>query len=424
MPFRYSPLSVVLVLGLGLWGCGSSSDKRPPDQRSNEPAKMTQVEVFSWWVQPGTREAFQALVDLNDTSYPTERIFNAAQAATDAGNNAKMVLAQRFDDGDPPDLFQQNAYEMRSFLAGHPGSVEPLDDLFDELRLKDTVVPEILDAITIDGHIYSMPVNAHRENSLFYNKQLFAEAGLDAPTTQAEFLSACEELKAKGITPVALSTSQGWIITKLFYDLALGSMGGQAFADYFSGKAPMDKEALGKAIEVLDLVLTSYINEDANTEGYSWAQAADKVFKGEAAMFLHGDWVKGYLVQLGWTPDVDFGVVPSPGATDTFVFGTDVFGLPAGAQHREGARDFLTTVASLDGQVAFNTFKGSSPMRLDTPNVEFDGMGQEVMADLADAKIRVALVGKGAWDTAMAAFAKDHDKDALMQAFVDNPPGM
>lgn len=422
MTIRYRPFSAILLLGLGLWGCGSNSDDAEPDP-DTQMAETTQLEVFSWWVQPGTAEAFQSVVDLNRRNYPNERIFNAAKAATDAGNNAKTILAERFENNDPPDLFQQNAYEMRTFLANNPGAVEPLDELFDELGLRDAVAPEILDAISIDGHIYSIPVNAHRENSLFYSIPIFKDLGLEPPKTQAEFLSACETLKAKGITPVALSTSQGWIITKLFYGLALGSMGGQAFADYFSGKTPMDEAALGKAIDVLDLVLTNYINDDADTEGYSWAQAADKVLSGEAAMFLHGDWVKGYLVQLGWTPNVDFGVIGAPGAADTFVFGTDVFGVPTGAKQPDAARHFLATVASIEGQVAFNTYKGSSPMRLDVPSNDFDVIGQEVMADFADAKIRMALVGKGAWDTAMADFAKSHDKDALLQAFVDNPPG-
>lgn len=409
-------------MALCLWGCGSGSDdSSEPDPKTQ--TEQTQLEIFSWWVQPGTIEAFQSLVDLHRENYPDVRVFNAAKAATDAGSNAKMVLAERFENDDPPDLFQQNAYEMRTFLVNHPDSVEPLDDLLDRLNLRDVIAPEILEAITIDGHIYSMPVNAHRENSLFYNKQIFDDAGLTPPKTQAEFLEVCATLKDKGVTPVALSTSQGWIITKLFYQLALGSMGGAAFADYFSGTKPMDYEALGAVVDILDLVLTNYINEDANTDGYSWAQAADKVHDGEAAMFLHGDWVKGYFVQLGWTPNVDFGVVGSPGAADTFVFGTDVFGVPKGAQHPGEALEFLTTVGSIEGQVAFNTFKGSSPMRFDVPEDEFDVIGQEVLADFASANIRMALVGKAAWDTALADFAKSHDKEALIQAFMDNPPG-
>ena len=419
--FRTRTVSSIAILAFGFWGCGSSSYEPTPEPDTQ--TEQTQLEIFSWWVQPGTIEALQSLVDLHHKKYPNVRVFNAAKAATDAGTNAKMVLAERFEKNDPPDLFQQNAFEMRTFLANHPDSIEPLDDLLSQLNLKDVLAPEILEAITIDGHVYSMPVNAHRQNSLFYNKQIFHDAGFDPPKTQAEFLEICEKLKGKGITPVALSTSQGWIITTMFYQLALGSMGGQAFADYFTGKKPMNQEEFGAAVDVLDLVLTNYINKDANTEGYSWAQAADKVHKGEAAMILHGDWVKGYFVQLGWTPNVDFGVVGSPGAADTFVFGTDVFGIPKGAQRLGKALDFLNTVGSIEGQVAFNTFKGSTPMRLDVPKNEFDVIGQEVLADFANAKIRMAQVGKAVWDMALADFAKTHNKAALIQTFVDNPPG-
>lgn len=407
---------VGVVLGLLATACGS--DGGTPTAPASEQTKEVKVELFSWWVNPGEAEALQALIDLNKSQHAKERIYNAAE---DSGTDAKQVLQDRLAADDPPDLFQQNAHDMRAFLAANPGKIEPLDDLFAAQGLNDVVVPEVLDDVSVGGHVYSMPVNIHRENSLFYNKEIFSANKLKPPTTVEEFFTVCDTLKAKGITPVATSY-QGWIQRIMFNSLAMGRMGGREFVDEWTGKKAMDQAALGAAIDDLARVLDDYSNADAGDADFGWTNAAQAVFDGKAAMFFHGDWAKGYFVQLGWTPNVDFGVVGAPGAADTFWYGVDVFALPTGAKQPAGARDFLTTVASVEGQVDFNSIKGSSPMRLDVPGSSLDDMGREVLLDLNDAAVRSLVSNLSAWDTALGDYATSRDKDALMQVYADNPP--
>ena len=67
-----------------------------------------------------------------------------------------------------------------------------------------------------DGKIYA----SSSEGSLvgyFYNKDLFAQAGIDAPaTTWDEFWQQCDKLKAAGITPLALDTADSAWVTSLW----------------------------------------------------------------------------------------------------------------------------------------------------------------------------------------------------------------
>lgn len=416
---RHASLSAALgLLTLPLLvGCGDADgDSDGPDAKGEE----VELEVFSWWVQPGEAEALSALFDLHRSRYPNERIFNAPEAS---GPMAKQVLSDRLDANDPPDLFQQNAYEMKELLAVHPGTIQPLDELFSEQQLDEAIAPEVMENVTVDGHIYSVPVNAHRENALFYNIRIFEDNDLIPPKTIADFLHACEVLKSAGVTPVALSTSQSWIVSKLFIGVAAGSLGSNAFYGYFSGSEPMDEAAFADAVAVLDEVLTKYIDvEQAAGDGFGWTQATEAVHDGSAAMFLHGDWAKGYFASLGSTPNVDFGVVGAPGAADLFLYGADVFGIPVGAKHEAAARHFVETIASQEGQIAFNKIKGSSPIRLDISTDEFDAMAQEVIADFKNARIRMPLKWQGAWDAALGEFATTHDHAALIQVFQEHPP--
>ena len=294
--------------------------------------------------------------------------------------------------------------------------------MFDQLGLRQVIFPEILRDVTHDGHIYVMPVNVHRENALFYNRRLFAAHHLTPPRTLEELLAVCRTLKAAGVVPLA-TANQGWILRIMFNSLALGRMGSAAYYDYFSGHNVADITRLRQAIDLFADVVERYVNPDAGDEGFGWTNAAQAIYNGDAAMFLHGDWVKGYFLQLGWSGDSDFGVVGSPGATDFFLYGIDAFALAAGAHNEAGARRFLTTVASTAGQVAFNRIKGSSPVRRDVPREELDALGRETLGDLDKARFRMLVRSRPSWEDAMVSFSRDHDRAALLRAFVDAPPG-
>jgi glucose/mannose transport system substrate-binding protein len=403
-------------------GGGDGDTKEDPDKKTDTVA----VEIFSWWTAPGEAEALQSLVDLHKETHEHARVINAATDPDllSGGVEAKVVLKDRMLAGDPPDSFQTNAYEIqRGYLAETPDLLASLDDLFEDEGLADDMFPELLDQVNVDGHYMAIPVNVHRENSLFYNKTVFAEHGVEPPTTMAEFLEVCAKLKADGVTPLAISTSQSWIINKVFIAFSIGVLGPDKFVKYFVDKEPVDEADMAPVVDALDTVLTDYIDVDAAaTDGYGWTQAADALHDGDAAMFIHGDWAKGYLTHLGWTPGVDFGVTTTPDSAGAFVFGTDVFAMPQGAKHPAEAMDWLRTIASSDGQIAFNEIKGSSPVRMNLSDKGLDSMARETYADLKSSTLRLTAVGVPTeWDDGLAALAKDHDKEALLKIFVDFP---
>jgi glucose/mannose transport system substrate-binding protein len=415
--WQMSLLSTGLVVSaLGAIGCGGGGSMTTGMGGMGGTTETT-IELFSWWIAPGEAEALQALIDLNRANHPNQRIFNAGAVS---GMDVRATLAARLANNDPPDLFQQNAHDLRTFLAANPGSLAQLDSLFAAQGLNTAVLPEILSNVTVDGHIYSMPVNIHRENTLFYNKQIFAAHNLQPPTTVTELLQVCSTLKAAGVTPIA-TAHQGWILRIMFNTVAMGVMGADAFHDYMTG-GPRDDVALADAIDVFGDILADDVNASASNADFGWTNAAGEVAAGRAAMFMHGDWAKGYYVQLGWTPGVDFGVIGAPGASDLFWYGVDLFSLPAGAPHATEARDFLTTVGSTAGQVAFNKLKGSSPIRTDVPLNQLDPEARATLTDLMNARYRMLVVNHDAWDMAFVAFAQNGDRAALFQAYVDNPP--
>ncbi|HXK16208.1 MAG TPA: ABC transporter substrate-binding protein [Polyangiaceae bacterium] len=425
-----------LVLGstmlLGALGCSSkSSDNKTPtvtgaagDTGAGGDGAGTQsqvLQIFSWWTAPGEAEALTALEDTYQNKYPHARY---SQFSNSSASTWQEVLGMQVDDS-PWDVCQLSASDLDKFRVDHPGAVSELDDVYADAGLADAMIPEIRDVVTRNKHHYGVVTGVHRNNSFIYNQQIFDAQKLDPPTTIDEFMAVSAKLKEAGIMPVA-SDYDTWVLRIMFDEFLAGELGAQGFADFINGKTaatdPDVQAGITAAIDVFDTVITDYIDVTASQDkDYDWSSAARDLHDGNAAMLFHGDWAKGFLVHLGWTPGPDFGVLGPPGASDLFVYGADMFFLPATAPHQELGKNFLGVVASPEGQVAFNKYKGATPMRTDVRD-QLDSAGQLSLDGLINAKVLMPGHANDGWDKGIETFAVDHDKAALLKVYTDTPP--
>ncbi len=416
-----SVLVACCALALCSVGCSSDSNGKSSDGSAGQPGTSTDaLQLLSWWTGPGEAEALQALMDTYRASHAGARV-NLDSSVT--ADNWQPTLNMGIDQS-PWDAFQLAGADLPQFKQDHPDAILPVD-VYEDADLKKAVIPEILASVTLDdGKPYGVVTGVHRNNAFLYNQQVFDANKLKAPTTIDEFMSVCAKLKKAGITPVA-TTFQTWALRILFDEILAGTIGASAFDDLVQGRTPPTddkmKAGIQAAIATFGSVLTDYVDTATNTADYGWTNAADDVHSGKAAMLLHGDWDKGYMVHLGWTPGVDFGLSGPPGANDLFVYGADVFGLPATAPHPSMAEDFLTVVASKEGQIAFNKYKGATPMRTDVRD-QLDDLGKTSMDALLNAKVLSPSHANADWDTAIGAFAVDGDQDAMLSAYLAAKP--
>jgi len=271
-------------------------------------------------------------------------------------------------------------------------------------------------------------VNIHRSNVLWYNKQVFADNGVEPPETFDEFFAAAETLQGAGVTPLALGDNGIWAATHLFESVLLGAMGPDAYRGLWDGTTDWAGAEVTTALETFAQMM-EYVNEDH--AALSWDQAAQLVADGDAAMTIMGDWAEGYFKSIGMTPDVEFGYMPAPGTGGTFIMLSDSFGLPMGAPNRDNAVAWLTVCGSKEGQDAFNPLKGSIPARTDGDRELYDAYLQSAMDDFASNEIAPSLAHGAAasegWATAfndvMTLFVSDLDvvfaQDGFVQACAD-----
>jgi glucose/mannose transport system substrate-binding protein len=408
-------LALCGCLGSAAIGCGSSGNGATTGGAGSGGTKED-LELLSWWVAPGEAQALQALKDTYTNDYKNATV----NQFTDVNSgNWNMVLSM-YINTPKFDVTQMSAADFGSWMTAHAGSLLPLDDYYAEPSLAAAVIPDILAATKVNGHPMGMVTGVHRNFSVHYNTQVFKDHNVALPTSPTEFLAACAALKAAGVTYPIATSLDNWVLRFMYWEYLAGELGAQKFGDYVLHKTPVTDQAIQdgikSAVDVFDTVMTQYVDvASAKATGYDWTHAASALKSGTSAMMLLGDWVKGYLVALGWTPGVDFSVSGPPGASDLFVYGVDTFALPETAPHPDSAKHFLTVVGSKEGQVAFNKQKGSTPMRSDVRDM-LDPAGQSALDDLVNAKVRIPGFDTSAVDDAMGKYVMDGDKAALLTA--------
>ncbi len=378
----FSCLMAGMLLVL-MTGCSSDSASS-----GSNAANKNQVEIFSWWTGAGEEDGLKALIALFKKKNPEIEVINAAVAGG-AGTNAKTVLATRMQGNDPPDTFQvHGGAELNdSWVAAD--KMEPLNDFYAEQGWKDKFPKALIDLVSKDGKIYSVPVDIHRGNVLWYNKKIFDQYGLKPPATFDEFFKVADTLKSKGVTPLSLGDKEPWTATQLFENILLGKLGPDDYDKLWKGQVSFDDPRVKDSLVTFKKML-SYTNQDHAAR--NWQDATQLVGKGEAAMNVMGDWAKGYLTNdLKLKPNQDFAWAPFPGTDKTFVVITDTFGLPKGIKHPEATRKFLAVLGSVEGQDAFNPLKGSIPARLDADPGKYDVYGKQTMQDFRSSTLVPSL---------------------------------
>jgi len=203
----------------------------------------------------------------------------------------------------PPLFTWWNGTNLKDIVAS--GKVAPLDAEWDAAVKNGNFARSTGNLFAADGHIWGMSLGNGRW-VVFYNKKLFAKAGIAAaPTTWQEFLDDAAKLKAAGITPINSTLQSGWRAFTWFEEIMVRT-DPDAFAGLFTGKVPYDGPAVQQAFRIWgDLYAKGYMTDPRSN------QDAVDFASGKGAMYLMADWVTGALENAGLGGD-DIGVFIMP----------------------------------------------------------------------------------------------------------------
>lgn len=289
---RARAIAVVSALGLTgvLGGCGTGGG-------SSDVTLRLVAADYGTGAANSSEKYWSALVDRYESDHPGVKIDVSVYSWNDVDREVKEMV----DAGDPPDMAQIGAYadyaaEGRLYRAGDLLSIPVQADFLSQLSV----------AGEVNSVQYGMPFAASTR-VLFYNKELFDEAGLTPPATWDELAENAEALKERGVTYP--------------YALPLGPEEAQAEAMQWMLSGDGGYTDLGDtyAIDSTENVETfSWLRDELVGKGLTGPVAPGKLDRAKAfEAFAAGDvgMLNGHpsLMETAGKKGVKYGMVPTPG---------------------------------------------------------------------------------------------------------------
>ena len=259
---------------------------------------------------------------------------------------------------DSPDLANWYAgNRMAPFVKA--GQFQDVSDVWEANGLSDSLASAKA-SMTIDGKQWGVPYTYYQWG-IYFNKDAYKAAGVEVPTTWADFVSNCEKFKAAGIDCVTTGTSALWPGAGIFDYINMRTNGYEFHMDLTAGKIAWTDDRV-KATFAEWAKIQPFIT--ANHAAIDWQDAAALMVQGKAANYVMGNFAVATFKEGGMTNDnLGFMVFPeiTPGIPRAEEAPTDTIHITAGATNVADAKTFLAYVASADAQTKLNSAIGQLP---------------------------------------------------------------
>jgi multiple sugar transport system substrate-binding protein len=362
-------MPTVLVIGAALAGagCGGDDDDGGTAASGNAPASIT------FWGRAANQAVNQRLVDAYNATHETKVKFTAFpddQFVTRVGTAASS--------GDGPDVFAVDSIYMPQFIK--QGLVLDVTDRAQGLDFFDSLSKGQIDVSTADDRLYAVPRDVDA-STLFWNKKLFKQAGLDPekpPTSFAEIEEYAKKITALGGKKRGFyfagrcSGCNAYTLLPLVW-----ASGGEILDD--QGAPTFDAPEVKEALALYNRLWESgAVPKSAETDG------GENWLTGFAAGNIGMQPLGAFAIRAirEQNPDLDFGVARLPGASggEAAFNGGDVIAIPAQSKQADAAWDFIAWTLSEGTQVDVVAKDGGLVARTDLVDNEYASGDPQVLA--------------------------------------------
>jgi sn-glycerol 3-phosphate transport system substrate-binding protein len=366
-------LIVVLLLSIVIVGCSSNENpneaeptdeaavvdeelvaEEPPDQDEIEEP----VEIEFWTLLTGPLgERLDSMISEYNDSQGNVVVVNVNQGGY---NEIQQKMLAALAAGDPTYVATMIDYKNVPFYA-NSGVLEPISDWASDEDMAD-FIPGLLTDLTLNDKVYALPMNRSTQG-LYYNKDLFARAGLDPEKPPQTW----EEVREYGMAIAALgdeySGTYGTGNMQWYFEPLVYEFGGE-FSDAECNFTFNDEFGVAAATYLQDL-----IHKDgaaiipANLSG-PFDQQMSEFVQGNIGMIRQSTAVNGFISDV---VDFDWGFTMFPeGPAGRAVTGGGAnvaIGAHATDEEKAAAWDFIRWLTNAENSAAFHMATGYMPSR-------------------------------------------------------------
>lgn len=229
-PFR---LVSVLVLVLGL---AHAQDTDLPDLTGQR------VQVVAVWTDAEQENFNEVLAHFEERT-------GADVTYTPAGGDIGTVVGTRVEGGNPPDIAILPQPGLLTEFAER-GVLQPIEDIAGEVV--DAHYADVWRELgSVDGTLYGVWFKAANKSLIWYNADLFEQAGVEPAETWDEWMEAADTLYAFGVPPFSVGGGAAWTLTDWFENIYLRSAGPELYDQLLNHEIPWTHESVVEALEYM-----------------------------------------------------------------------------------------------------------------------------------------------------------------------------
>jgi len=300
--------------------------------------------VNSMQSDPKPKETFEALAKAFEAQNPDIKVKINTTAHEEFKKSVRVWLAS----DTPPDVITWFAGNRAMFFVDKDLMLD-ITDVWKDAGLFEKF-PKAFQSISFrDGKAYFLP-DTYYWWAVYYRKSIFAKYNLSEPKTWDELLKVCATLKENKITPFAIGTKAPWTAAAWFDYLNMRTNGPDFHMGLMFGTEKYTDSRLLKTFENWKTLIANGYFLD-NAASYAWQDAVQFLVRGEAAMYLMGQFILD-SVPAETAGDMDFFQFPiiDPAVKVGEDAPTDGYMIPKKAKNVADAKKFLKFLASPEAQ--------------------------------------------------------------------------
>lgn len=333
---RSGLIAGIIVVPLALAACSGGGDADEGEAGGDQTLTLWHYESENGAMGIAWAEAIKVFEEETGATVEFEQ-----KAFEQIQQTAGMVLSS--DEG--PDIMEYNKGNATAGLLSSQGLLTDLTDVAAE-RGWDQMLPESIQTtarydergVMGSGSWFGVP-NYGEFVTVYYNKDMFAEHGVEVPTTLAEMEAAMDTFVADGVTPLGLAGAE-YPAGQLWYQLTLAEADRDFVTAYQTYTEPVDfgADPMLQGAERFDQwVKAGYVAPDsASLKAEDMGVA---FINGTTPMIVSGSWWYGRFVSE--ISGFDWGVFNFPGNTLNAGSSGNLWVVPENSTNKELAYEFI-----------------------------------------------------------------------------------
>ena len=312
-----------------------------PVAKAQDKIKLT---LTGWSSSPAENTRLQEIVDTFNKSNKDNIVATLNQVP-----DYDTTLAKDLASGNPPDVFYVDSFRLPDLVQS-----KALLAIGDKLTDPADFFPSLKTAFTTGDSFYCPPKD-FSTLALQINTEMFAKAGLKAPTTWEELAAAAKALNSDKVAGVVIPADFARSIAFLY------QAGGEVTNADYTKMAINSPEGLAALKFYTGLYLDGVAKTPADL-GAGWPGEA--FGKGLAAISFEGNWIVPYLKDQFPTLKYESVELPAgPKGKATMAF-TVCYATPTSGKNPEAAIKFINYLTGSDGMKAWTDLGLAMPTRM------------------------------------------------------------